>query len=63
MAKPTPADDQAKRLKQQQEEAAAQAATTAAENQRLADANYRRRMGQTSLIATSELGVQDKLGG
>lgn len=63
MAKPNAADEQAGRLKQQQDEALAQAAATAAENKRLADANLRRRLGQTSLIATSEIGVQDNLGG
>ena len=63
MAKPTEADNQAKRMKQQQDEAAAQAAATAAENKRVADANFRRRMGQSSLIMTSEIGVQDNIGG
>jgi len=50
-------------MKQQQDEAAAQAAATAAENKRVADANFRRRMGQSSLIMTSEIGVQDNIGG
>ena len=56
------AKDQAKRLEKERQAAQAEASRLQAENQRKADADYRRRLGRSSLIATSELGVQDQLG-
>jgi hypothetical protein len=56
------AKQQEQLLMQEQQRAQKQANVLAAENKRKSDAAYRQRLGRSSLINTSELGVQDTLG-
>lgn len=49
-------------LKKEQERADKEAAALRAEREREADALRRRKLGRSSLIKTSELGVTDELG-
>lgn len=56
------AAQQQQRLKDEEKRANAAAAAQEAENQRVADARRRQLLGQSSLITTSALGVQDTLG-
>lgn len=56
------AKQQAKRLEEQRKAAEREAAKLRADNKKKADANYRRRLGRSMLVTTSELGVSDELG-
>jgi hypothetical protein len=56
------AKEQSKRMREQEQKAAAEANKLKAENKRKSDAERRRRMGMSSLIKTSGLGVTDELG-
>ena len=54
--------EQTAQLKRQQAEANAEKSRRDSENKKKADSLRRRSLGQSSLITTSELGVQDSLG-
>ena len=54
--------EQSRRLQEERNRAQREADKLKAENKRKSDADYRRRLGRSSLISGSELGVSDKLG-
>ena len=56
------AEEEAAKLRQERDRADAEAQRIQAENQRSADARKRALLGRSSLINTSELGVQENLG-